>query len=349
MTLTSDRAGTDPVNEAPPTIGEPGTPQASPKSSDPQVELALGWAGDEIREAVLAGVPKGRLNLHARARLWSLSIAQAAGWTFRLRRGSGLLLDRGPHRVWLQPVVVRLGEISPVHPDDLHAALEPLFGRRRWALVLRRPLRAKADVGKVIEPVRQWLARVEQGKWDADYAIYEDAEISIELRLLPGESTGPHGATFRLIAPCTDALLRHTERAMFEVLSTLDDSLPVVPVLVADRPWRLGRNARLTRLYGKLLETRVGSSGQQTLTFRRDEDTWFGSDLGARVPAVWWLAPRPTDPLVPSGWADENPWSGAMAPPMCGERVSVTAVAESESLGAPASLTYLRRHGWIWP
>lgn len=314
---------------------------------EPRVAQALAWEGGTIPDAVFAGATPERLDLQAKARLWSLGMARAAGWSFRIRRGSGLLVERGPLRAWIQPVVVQGSESPSTGVRELHEALEPLFGRHRWALILRRGMGLGADVGRVIEPVRQWLQRVDQGKWDADYAIYEDHEISVELRLLPGESQGSNGATYLLVPAETESVLKRAEIALSESVRSVGDTLPVVPVLVSDRPWQLARQARLSRLYGTLIESRVPAQGSPILTFRRAEDTWFGSDLGARIPAVWWLAPDPDQPLTPRGWADENPWSGATAPHFNGERLSIVAVDDSESLGAPASLTQLRRTGWV--
>ncbi len=302
--------------------------------------LAVGWGGAGAALALADDpVAVGPADL---GRLWGAGIAAAAGWSVVARDVGDLVVERAGRRVRLRPVVVPERGAGLTGAQAIERALAPIFAGRAWALVLRRPVPATLDPSRVAEPARQWLARYDQHQWDGDYAIYEDSDLSLELRLLPYavRPEAPAATALRVVRPPSQHALDDAERAWIAALTVPADA-PVLPILLRPTAWHLGRRSRFERLYGKPLEAHVDERGTSTVVVRRAPGTWFGG-LAADVPAIWWLAPSADDPLRPRGWAEENPWSTAVAPPFFGQRLAATAVGDLADASAPASLTLLR-------
>jgi len=299
---------------------------------------AAAWGGPAAALALAHDSPQ---DLPARGRLWATAIARAAGFSLVERHGDGVIVQRGGDRVLLLPVVVS----APVDPGPAQAIaslLQPIFADRSWALILRRSIDAACDVGRIAEPTRQWIARYDQKKWDADYAIYEDVDMSVEFRMLPFAGAAGSGPAIRVVQPPGDHLLDRAETQVQAALQAIPVDLPTVVIPLRDARWGVGRRTRIDRLYGKLIEARATSGLQSSFSVRRSPTAWFGREGWHRVAAVWWLWPDPTDPLAPRGHADENPWCSAAAPTFVGERLAVTAVGSADDPAPPASLTRVR-------
>lgn len=337
---------------APGAAGAPSRLAASQGGPATSVRLALSWASPRERGAILGveAEPTEPLSVHGWARLWCVAMARMRGWSVVAGQGGDLLVARGEERVLLCPVTVAPDGSTPAGAESLLRALDPVFGDRPWAFVLRRPIGPGGDVSRLIEPTRQWLARVDQSRWDADYAIYEDTDLSIELRVLPERWKGYAGALLRVAQPPGADRI---ERVLVELDAVnarrTDPLLPIIPVVVADQPWRVGRRRLLQALYGKPLEVNVNERGVSTYTFSRSDTSWFGAGSGSAVAAVWWLARDPTDPTSVRGWSNENPWAACSAPRFVGTRLAVTAVGDPSDAQAPASLTTVREPGGVQP
>lgn len=337
---------------SPAAAGAPLPFAASQRGVATSVRLALSWASPTERSAVLGfeGEPTEPLSARAWARLWCVAMARMRGWSVVAAQGEDLLVTRGAERVLLCPVTVSPDHRTSAGAESLLRALDPVFGDRPWAFVLRRPIGPDGDVSRLVEPTRQWLARVDQARWDADYAIYEDTDLSIELRVMPERWKGYAGALLRVAQPPGADRI---ERVLGEIdalnARRTDPLLPVIPVVVADQPWRVGRRRLLQALYGKPLEVNVNERGVSTYTFSRSDAAWFGAGSASTVAAVWWLGRDPTDPTSVRGWSNENPWAACSAPRFVGTRLAVTAVGEPSDAQAPASLTRVRDPGGVQP
>lgn len=320
---------------------------------DERVEAAVSWmrgAREAVAAAWMQGSGDGLVGL---GRLWSLSAAAASGWDLAMVGPRSLTVRREGRRAVLLPVSVPTAAPDDVRVPRLQRRLSPLFEDRPWALIVRRPLPDDFDAERIIEPVRMWLAALDRGRWDGDYAIYEDGGVSLELRVLTDDAlqVSPDtpalerpGLVMRLPRADADLQIDDVRERLIAAVEAADtpDGLPVIPVLVRGAPWRLPRRRRLELLYGKLEESTATSTGGASVTFRRSEASLLGRRSFERVAGVWWLGADPTDPLSPRGWADENPWGRhpGEGPRFPGGRLSVVATGPDEE-GAPASLSWV--------
>ena len=307
-------------------------------------------------------------------RLWALGVAAADGWDLGMVGPRTLTIRRDGKRAVLLPISVP----APRPPDaglaELRRRLRGVFERRPWSLVVRRPLPDEFDIDRLVEPVRMWLAALERGRWDGDYAIYEDGGASRGFRVFQADprlgdldDSDPDATLESLPADLdlsADAEPRPERNGLVMVLPRLDgdllasdvteriiaavqaadapDNLPLIPVLVRGAPWRMPRRRRLELLYGKLLESHTGPDGATQVAFRRPAGALFGRPELDNVSAVWWLGADGSDALSPRGHADENPWGRfpGEGPRFSGTRLSVLATGPEDD-GSPASLSWL--------
>jgi hypothetical protein len=314
-----------------------------------RLDAALAWLPPPARVGIFDALNESSDGLQGLAILWSAALAGVAGWTVDEVVDGALIVQSGSARAALLPLAVPARPLHSRLLTALEARLDPVFDGRPWALVLRRPLPDDVDLDRIIEPVRMWLVAVERGRWDGDYAIYEDGGVSLELRLLETEASGagPRLRVPGLMADRTAEDIAVRFEAMLST-STLPSDLPRIPVLVRSERWPLTERRRQELLYGKILEFQVDAEGAATISFRQAREAPSGRDIGlfgrpeaAQVAAVWWLCPDPADPLVPCGRADENPWGdhAAAGPRFPGLRMAVSFVGQDEGADTPASLT----------
>jgi hypothetical protein len=303
--------------------------------------VAAGWAQAGFADVASAGY-------RGLARLWAAELANAAGFLPAFAPegpDGGLVCARGSTRAVLLDVLVSgAPEDGPVL-KTLEERLAGVFSDRRWAIVLRKPLPPDLPVERVVEPVRMWLASVERGKWEGDYAIYEDGGVSVELRLLPGAPRAP-GPVLRLPAVDVERRLAESTREILSAVrdvADLDPSWPRVPLVVHAGARPLPRRRRLEALYGKLIEISTAPAADTRLTFVRSSLGLYGRSEMDQVAGVWWLWPSSADPCAWTGQADENPWCAVAArgPAFTGENLAVSVVGDA-TLGAPASLRRVR-------
>lgn len=313
---------------------------------DDRLEAAVSWMRG-AREAVAASWNQSPgQGLVGLGRLWALATAASAGWELSMVGGRTLIVRRGSERATLLPVSVPAPRPRDQRLLSLQQRLQGLFEDRSWALIVRRPLPEDMDVDRIIEPVRMWLVALDRGRWDGDYAIYEDGGVSLELRVLNTDRDvgGRTGLVMRLADAAGDLLIKDIGERLAAAIEGAEapDNLPLIPVLVRGAPWRMPRRRRFDLLYGKLEEsTSIGNAGA-SVTFRHSDKSFFAGEQAERVAAVWWLGSDTLDPLTPRGWADENPWgrfSGA-GPRFPGHRLAVVATGPEED-GQPASLSWL--------
>lgn len=312
---------------------------------DARLTAAVSWMRG-AREAVAAawGRAPGQ-GLLGLGRLWSLGLAASQGWELSQVGPRTLIVRKDGQRATLLPISVPAPRPGDARLKAVQDRLGGLFEDRSWALIVRRPLPDDFDVERIVEPVRMWLVALDRGRWDGDYAIYEDGGVSLELRVLgdSAELQGRTGLVLRLADAAGDLLTTDVGERLVAALDAVDvpDSLPLVPVLVRGAPWRVPRRRRLDLLYGKLHESSA-THGTSSVTFRHSDKALFGRPAFEQVAAVWWLGSDPVDPLTPRGWADENPWGRfpGEGPRFPGTRLSVVATGPEED-GAPASLSWL--------
>jgi hypothetical protein len=322
-------------------VSEPGSRALiSLKGWDDRVSAALAWAGPHVRAAVSS---LGEDGVAGWGLLWATAMAVADGWTVERAEGGCVRISRGAEAAWLCPVDAPIAETCDTIRTMVDA-LTPVFSGRAWALVLRRPIAPGFEPSRLLEPTRQWLARLDQKRWDADYAIYEDREVSVEFRVVEQVPANGAGPFVRVVCPPSEYRLRDVGQRMFAALDQIpQDGAPIVAVLVSDGPWKIGRRSRLEHLYGKLLEACVGERGQASFSFCRAPETWFGDPRAQRLQSVWWLERSGTQSPDMAGWSDDNPWAHpAASPRFKGVRLAVTAVGDLTAEATPASLALLR-------
>lgn len=314
-----------------------------------RLDGAMAWLPAPARACVNDALTDTSDGLQGLSVLWSASIAGIAGWAVEEVHDGALIVSKGEQQAALLPLAVPARPVRSPLLDALEARLDPVFDGKPWALVLRRPLPDDVDMDRIIEPVRMWLVAVERGRWDGDYAIYEDGGVSLELRLLEAAvaGAGPH---LRVPGLMSDRAANDVAVRLEAILSTstLPRDLPRIPVLVRSERWPLTERRRQELLYGKVQEFRVDSVGATTISFRQTREAPGGREIGllgrraaAEVAAVWWLWPDDDDPLVPHGIADENPWGShpGGGPRFPGSRLAVSYVGQDEGDDTPAAVT----------
>jgi len=313
-------------------------------------------------------------------RLWALGVAASGGWDLGMVGPRMLVVRKEGRRAVLLPVSVPAPRPDTAGLQRLRERLRGVFEGRPWSLVVRRPLPDDLEIDRLIEPVRMWLAALERGRWDGDYAIYEDGGVSLELRVLdvdarlgdlepddlddpddtlkdgdldaselpePSEPAEPiERSGLVMVLPRMDGDLLATdvsERLIAAVQAcSAPEGLPIIPVLVHGSAWRIPRRRRLELLYGKLLESTSSPESGSRVTFRHTPHALFARPELENVAAVWWLGADPADPLSPRGHADENPWGRfpGEGPRFPGPRLSVLATGPEDD-DYPASLSWL--------
>jgi len=258
----------------------------------------------------------------ARALLWTADLAQRGGLEVVAVAESNALIaqeDSGEELVLL-PVALRTPPHRGGHPDDvarLVASLETVFLPRAFAVHLRQPLPEGFAPDDVAAAAFDWLRGAEDDGAVA-FAAYDDParDVGLDLDLLDGRLAGAGGAWF-VAHPSRGpeylgAVDRRLQRALPPVLAAHPDR-PVVPVLVADPLWGLGRGFQCQWLYGTPREVFVCPDAGAQITWDSASTGFFADPVAARVRAVWWLEVG-ASPVLPRGWAHENPWTTAAGP-----------------------------------
>lgn len=306
-----------------------------------RIEAGLQCVPGPVREHLLHALGRNEdLALGGLAQTWCAAVAGAAGWSVVDATDRALVVERGSDRA----VVLTVPVPGPAQALALQAELERrlagIFDGRAWALVLRQPLPPDADLDRVLEPVRMWLVAVDRGRWDGDYAIYEDAGVSLELRLLEGDSGAP-GPHLRVPAVGVEHLALQVEahaRSSLEDIAGEFPGLPRILALVRGARWSLPRRQRMELFYGKLLES-TSDGPELTVTFRRGPHGLYSRQPFDQVASTWWLSPDAEDPLTPRGFADTNPWCETPGGPRFpGRRLGLLMLGDLGELHVPATL-----------
>ena len=322
-----------------------------PEAVSSRLETALSWLPSGQQAIVDGWASASSVGLVGLGRFWGAGLAAMAGWSVVDVAGDALIVERETRRAALLPVPVPAPRPADARLDALRDRLSGLFSGRAWALVVRRPLPVDLDLERILEPVRMWLVTLDRGRWDGDYAIYEDGGLSVELRVLSDLVGAEPGLTLCLPSVAGDLVADDVAERLGAVMDAppIAEDLPQILALVRGDQWRLTTGRRLELLYGKLHESASGADGARTVTFRQARHhsapgrALFADSRFHRVSAVWWLGSDPADPLVPRGMADENPWGNhpGEGPAFPGVRLAVTATGPEAPF--PASLT--RRPG----
>ncbi|MFK7929609.1 MAG: hypothetical protein AB8H79_15545 [Myxococcota bacterium] len=314
-----------------------------------RLEAAVSWA-PEARQAIEGGwAGAASAGLVGLGRFWCLGLAAFQGWSFVEAQGDTLIVERAGRYAAILPVPVPAPRPAAGQLDALRKRLNGLFVGRAWALVVRRPLPGDLDLERILEPVRMWLVALDRGRWEGDYAIYEDGGLSVELRVLDEELGAKPGLVLCVPTVAGDLTTEDVAERLAAVMdsSALSADIPKTLALIRGDRWRLNTARRLELLYGKVHEYVAGNTGTRTITFhQKRHHAAPGRALFTQAPfrgvsSVWWLGSDPADPLMPRGVADENPWGNhpGEGPVFPGPRLAVTATGPDSP--HPASLSEL--------
>jgi hypothetical protein len=259
------------------------------------------------------------------AELATAQVFGDSGWSVDIGEGGSLpLLAR--HEDGTAVNLMVLAFIQPHHPqldplqlERLRTSLGRVRSDLRFSVFIRRWLPPEFDPEPVRRAVDLWLQEVESGRWEGDFATYEDVGVSMEFSL-SGERAAPEQSpVVQLLGPFLTG--RSVQRLEHTMVRRLDqhllggaDDTPLVVVAVANRPWSLSRGYLREFLYGKPAWTKTGSqgdSGWEACLTADPEPCLFKDPLYSSVGGVMMLERDPLEPLKLTGRTYANPFSSA--------------------------------------
>lgn len=208
-------------------------------------------------------------------------------------------------------------QLDPVQVERLRASLGRVRSDLRFSVFIRRWLPPNFDPEPIRRAVDIWLQEVESGRWEGDFATYEDVGVSMEFSL-SGERASPEQTpVVQLLGPFLTG--RSVQRLEHTMVRRLDQHLlagaeegPLTVVTVANRPWSLSRGYLREFLYGKPAWTQTVSKdegGWEACLTTDPEPCLFKDRLYSSVGGVMMLERDPMEPLKLTGRSYANPFS----------------------------------------
>ena len=289
------------------------------------LDHALSGLGPELAEGIGARMSSldDRRFFQGFAELATAQVLEEAGWRVGVGDGTHTALKAESVSGTATNVMV-LAFIQPHHPQLDPANVELLkrsLGRvrsdLRFSVFIRRWLPESFDPEPIRRAVDLWLQEVESGRWEGDFATYDDVGISMEFSLSGQRAAPEQSPVVQVLGPFLTG--RSVQRLEATVVRRLDryqmsshGDTPLLIVTVANRPWTLSRGYVREFLYGK---------PRWTTTSQQSDPSWeaclslepdpclFKDSLYQSVSGVMMLERDPLEPLKLTGRTYANPFS----------------------------------------
>ena len=259
------------------------------------------------------------------AELATAQVLEDAGWSVDVGDGQHAALRAvAPDRVSFNVMV--LAFIQPHSPSldpatirRLRQSLSRVRSDLRFSVFVRRWLPAQFDPEPVRRAVDHWLQEVEAGRWEGQFASYQDEGVSLEFSLSGERASTDQSPVLMVLGPFLTG--RSVQRLESSIVRRLDHyrmspigDQPILLVTVANRPWSLSRGYVREFLYGKPRWTATDQASsvpwQACLSLERDPCV-FKDALYQPVTGLLMLERDPLESTGLTGRAFANPYSDA--------------------------------------
>ena len=257
------------------------------------------------------------------AELATAQVLERSGWTVDTGQSDHIsfrvsLPDARPINVmvlaFIQPQSANLDTASVTR---LKGALSRVRSDLRFSVFVRRWLPPRFDAEPIRQAVDLWLQEVEAGRWEGQFATYEDEGIQLEFSLSGRRAESDQSPVVMVLGPFTTG--RSVQRLEANIVRRLDHyrmsaigEQPVLLASVANRPWELSRGYVHELLYGKSrwVETSPGSAADWKACMSLDrEPCVFKDPLYRPVTGMLMLERDPLNPTGLTGRAYSNPFN----------------------------------------
>ncbi len=222
-------------------------------------------------------------------------------------------------------------------------ALSAVIRDTKYILHLRRPVPKGFNPEPVARATQMWLSARERGEGVWRNALYEDAQVSVEISLtdLPAE---PDSETLMFIArrSLSSLSLNTLENkliALAEKNALIDHEEPFVLAVGSSNPWNITRGFLRHWLYGVPLEAKTNrEAAGQTFDALHEPTGLFATPIGSRISGLWWRSGAEGKEGYETGWAQENPWNSFVGdmPSFSGPRYGVAKMNAKRGLAFTA-------------
>lgn len=246
---------------------------------------------------------------------WDVRVGQSGHTALSISREGGASVDLMV-MAFIQPSHPQL---DPLQIERLRTALGRVRSDLRFSVFIRRWLPPNFDPEPIRRAVDLWLQEVESGRWEGDFATYEDVGVSMEFSLSGERAEPDQSPVVQLLGPFLTGRsvqrLEHTMvRRLDQHLLTSDSDTPLYLVAVANRPWSLSRGYLREFLYGKPAWTQTQSASEEGTGWEagftpEPEPCLFKDKLYSSVGGLLMLERNPLDPLKVTGRSYSNPFS----------------------------------------
>ncbi|MFT5682008.1 MAG: hypothetical protein ACI8RZ_002926 [Myxococcota bacterium] len=250
----------------------------------------------------------------------------SSGWSVPDLSWPGPMLSaRSPDGVLHNIIVLAFIRQVRLGPDRqtverLIRSLNRVSSRTRIAVHIQRWLPHDLDPEPIRRAVELWLRDVDRHGSQDRYAVYSDANVSLEFALTAERARSGQSVVAFTIAPCTGQ--RTMELIESRVLTALDayrlgplSRQPVLLACVTEQPWQLSRGWIRQLLYGKPgWAGTMGTPPAFEAAFDEKSDPGIFRDPLYRAISGALLIDRALDSTVPTARAYLNPWSETSLP-----------------------------------
>lgn len=204
--------------------------------------------------------------------------------------------------------------------ERLIRSLNRVSSRTRIAVHIQRWLPHDLDPEPIRRAVELWLRDVDRHGSQDRYAVYSDANVSLEFALTAERARAGQSVVAFTVAPCTGQATM--ELVESRILSALDayrlgplGRQPVLLACVTEQPWQLSRGWIRQLLYGKPgWAGTMGTPPAFEVAFDEKSDPGIFRDPLYRVLGGALLIDRALDGAALAARAYLNPWSNTPLP-----------------------------------